>query len=36
MRVRTTFSTRAGTYVLRLTGTSGSLSHQVTVTLVVQ
>jgi hypothetical protein len=34
--VRTSFSTRAGTYVLRLTGTSGSLSHQVTVTLVVR
>jgi subtilisin family serine protease/uncharacterized membrane protein len=36
LRVRTSFSTRAGTYVLRLTGTSGSLSHQVTVTLVVR
>jgi subtilisin family serine protease len=36
LRVRTSTFTARGTYQLRITGTSGSLSHQVTVTLVVQ
>ena len=36
LRVRTSIFTTPGTYQLRITGTNGSLSHQVTVTLVVQ
>jgi subtilisin family serine protease/uncharacterized membrane protein len=36
LRVRSTGSTPRGTFTLRITGTSGSLSHQATVTLVVR
>jgi uncharacterized membrane protein len=36
LRVATTGSTPRGTFTLRVTGTSGSLSHQVTATLVVR
>jgi hypothetical protein len=36
LRVRTYGSTVRGTYTVRVTGTSGALSHQVTVTLVVR
>jgi subtilisin family serine protease len=36
LRVRSTGSTPRGTFTLRITGTSGSLSHQVTVTLIVR
>src|SRR5579859_5679925 len=35
LSVRTTLSTPAGTYTLTATGTSGTLSHNATVTLVV-
>ena len=35
LKVTTTGLTPRGTYTLRITGTSGSLSHQATVTLVV-
>jgi uncharacterized membrane protein len=36
LTVKTTSSTRRGTYTLRITGTSGSLVHQATVTLTVR
>jgi len=36
LRVRSTGSTPRGTFTLRITGTGGSLSHQVTVTLIVR
>jgi uncharacterized membrane protein len=36
LRVRTSGWTPRGTFTLRVTGTSGALSHQVTVTLVVR
>jgi hypothetical protein len=34
--VQTTASTPRGTFTLRVTGTSGALSHQATVTLTVR
>ena len=34
--VKTTTSTRRGTYTLRITGTSGSLAHEATATLTVR
>ena len=36
LRVRTTTLTPRGTYTIRITGSSGSLVHQVTVTLIVR
>jgi uncharacterized membrane protein len=36
MKVQTTASTPRGTFTLRVTGTSGALSHQATVTLTVR
>jgi subtilisin family serine protease len=36
LQLRTTSSTSRGTFTVRVTGTSGTLSHQVTVTLVVR
>jgi hypothetical protein len=36
LKVKTTVSTARGTFTLRITGRSGSLSHQVTVTLTVR
>lgn len=36
LRISSSFKTRTGTYPLRITGTSGSLSHSANVTLVVQ
>jgi hypothetical protein len=36
LRVQTTGSTTRGTFTLRVTGTSGALSHQVTVSLIVR
>jgi len=36
LTVKTTTSTRRGTYTLRITGTSGSLVHEATVTLTVR
>ncbi|MEU4191729.1 S8 family serine peptidase [Kribbella sp. NPDC026611] len=36
LKVRTTSTTTRGTFTLKLTATSGSLSHQVTATLVVR
>ena len=36
LTVKTTSSTRRGTYTLQITGTSGSLVHKVTVTLTVR
>ena len=36
LRVRTTGSTSRGTFTIRITGKSGSLLHQTTVTLIVR
>jgi hypothetical protein len=36
LTVKTTSSTRRGTYTLQITGTSGSLIHKATVTLIVR
>jgi hypothetical protein len=36
LKVRTTVTTTRGTFTLKLTGTSGALVHQVSVTLIVR
>jgi hypothetical protein len=36
LRVRTSGWTPRGTFTLRISGTSGALSHQITVTLVIR
>jgi hypothetical protein len=36
LTVKTTSSTRRGTYTLRITGTRGSLAHAATATLTVR